>query len=402
MGTDTTTIDGMLKRVYTKDAIIDITNKEVKTISQIKKSSLKIGGQGGWFPVTIEGNERGQGSQNELESLRTPNSQVPKQAYVLPKIFTHTIRFSGLSLEVADTDDESFVNNLTYQTDQGIKDSLKEENCQLFRDGSGKIAQVNGAVTTSSTVTFDNGCPTHFRAGMYVDVINAGSTKQIDSIKVTGVNITNSQITLASNQSCDDDSWIYREDTADNAPTDGKEFAGLKLMVDDGTLLATYQGISRTTYNQWDGLSIATGGVNLSDDILQRAAAQVMVYSGRSVKKIISNTSQFRKYLSILTPAKEYRVGDKMDSGYKVMPTWNGLEWMVDTDCQFDRVYMYDPDYVEISEIHPLKLDDKTGSVFRWDSGYDAFVVVLKHYANFVCRNPKSLIALTGLATPTF
>lgn len=403
MGVNTTTINKLLKEVYSTGNIEKMFNEEVGALKRIKKSPEKPLGRGIKIPINLEGNERGQGSQNELEALREPNYQVTEEFTILPKVFTHAIRVSGLSLEVGQGGESSYAKTLVYQTDEGLKDAMKEKSAQFFRDGSGKLAQVNGAVVNSTTVTFNNGVPTHFRVGMYVDIINAGNVKQVNSIKITDVDIANNQIILASNQSCDDDSFIYREDVADNAPTDGKELAGTKLLVDNGTLSTNYQGLSRVTYPQIDGITIDAGGANLSNDLLERAISRVKILSsGKMPNLTISNTSQFRKYLTVLTPMKQFESKEKMDSGYETVPTWNGKEWLVDTDCDFDRVYMIHTDYYKRYVVTDLAFDEKFGQMLKWDPGFDAGVAYAKSYENLGSNNPKAHVAITNLATPTF
>lgn len=403
MATDSTTSSGLMKRLYDDREIEKLVNDVCVTWKKIPKSPKRPAGEGYFFPVNVEGNQRGTGSINELEALRTPGTQTVVQGKVIPKIVEHTIRISGLSMELAKGNEDSFADNLTYQMEEGLNDTAKEMNAQLFRQGLGRIAQVAGAVSGSATVTFDNGVPTHFRVGMYVDIVNASSVKQVDSIKITAIDIANSQVTLASSQSCDDDSWIYRENVADNAPTDGKEITGLKLVVDDGTIVSTYENISRSTYNQFDGITIDAGSANLSNDMLQRAISRVKIQSnGKMVNKVVSNTSQFRKYLDVVTPLKRFQNKDKMDSGYEEVPTWNGMEWIEDTDCDFDRVYLLNTKYIERFELYPLKFDDHGGDVLKWDPDYDAYVAYAKAYTNVGTRVPNAHACIKSLATPTY
>lgn len=402
MGVDSTTVSGLLKEVYSDDKVENIQNMETETWGTIKKSSKKPSGSGFFGPVNLKGNQRGQGAQNELEALRTPGAQAPQQFRVLPKVLTHTIRYSGLSMEIAEGNEDSFAENTTFQVEEGMADFAKEHNAELFRDGSGKIGQVNGTVSGSATVTLDNTVMPHFREGMYVDAINGSSVKQIDSIEVTAVDITNNQITLGSAQSCDDDSWIYREDTADNAPTDGKELAGFPLLSDDGSILTTFENISRSTYPRWDGINISGGSANVSNDFLVRMRSQAKVIGGKKMKKICSNTSQMRKYLNIIVPAITFEKGKDLDSQRDPMPTWNGMEWMEDSDCAFDEIYMYDPAAINRYVVRDIHVDDRDGKTVKWSSGFDAYVTILKSYQNIGISNPKCMVRAHTLATPTF
>ena len=400
-GTDTTAINGLVKYVYDDRTVENLQNMDAPTLKRIKKSPKKPSGLGFQTPVNVQGNQRGQGSQNELEALRTPNSQTPLKFTILPKVFSHLIRLSGLSMDIAKGNEDSFADNATFQMDEGLKDGGKERNAQCFRDGSGVIAQVNETLSADATVTVDGGTLTHFRVGMFIDAFTS-TTKEIDSIEVTAVDIANSTITLASAQTATDNAYIYRENTHDNAPTDGKELAGLPLMADDGTLNSTYQGLSRTTYNQLDGITIDASSANLSNDLLQRAISRAKIIGGRKPKRIVSNTSQMRKYLDIVTPLKRFDAKGKMDSGYEEVPTWNGMEWVEDTDCGFADLYMFDPDYVERFSVREFGWDDNGGDIFKWDPGYDAYIAYAKAYDNLGSRVPNAVVRIKSLATPTF
>ncbi len=401
-GTDTTAINGLVKQIYDDRTVENLQNMDAPTLKRIKKSPKSPSGDGFYTPVNVQGNQRGQGSQNELEALRTPDTQTPLKFRILPKVFTHIIRLSGLSMDIAKGNEDSFADNATFQMDEGLRDGGKERNAQCFGSGNGRIAQINETLSADATVTVDNGVLTHFRVGMYIDAINGSSVKQIDSVKVTAVDIANSTITLASAQNADDDSWIYRENTADNAPTDGKELAGLPLMADDGTLNTTYQNLSRSTYNQLDGITIDASSANLSNDLLQRAISRAKIIGGRKPKRIISNTSQMRKYLDIVTPLKRFDAKDKFDSGYEEVPVWNGMEWVEDTDCGFADLYMFDPEYVERYSVREFGWDENGGDVFKWDPGFDAYIAYAKAYDNLGCRVPNAVVRIKNLATPTF
>lgn len=398
---DSTTINGLLKQVYDDQGVVNLQNMEADTFKRVGKSTKKPTGQGFYFSVNVQGNQRGQGAQNELESLRTPDHQTPVQGKIIPKIFTHTIRFSGLSMEIAQTDVEAFADNVTFQMDEGMKDSGKELNAMIFRDGTGVLGTVNGAVSGSATVPVTSQVMTHFRVGEYLDFFN-GSTKEVASLQVSAVDIGNAQLNMASPTTLTSADKIYREFTNDNAPTDGKEPAGLKLAVDDGSLATTYQAISTSTYPIWKGIIIDAGSANLSDDLLQRLEARKKIFGGRSSTKMISNTSQFRKYLSIITPLKRFPDKETMDSGYEEVPTWNGKEWIVDVDCDFDRVYGFNDDAFKKYEVRELHFDENGGGMIKWDPGFDGFVSFAKAYLNFGSQDRRGLAALKNLATPTF
>lgn len=406
-GVSRTTLDGLLKRVYSSATVTDLLNKSADTYPKLKKSSKAPKGDGFYGPVLVAGNEHGQGSQNELEATRTAGYQKVKQYKVLPTVFTHKIRLSGLSLAIGEGNEESFSDNLTFQMDNGIDDSTKELNAQCYRDGSGKLGQVNGAVSGSDTVTIDHGIMTHFRVGMYVDVINGSAVKQIDSKEIIEVDIPNNQIVLASSQSCDDDSWIYREDVADNAPADGKELSGFPRITDDGTDFATYENITRLGAGYvaaFKGLEIDAGSANLSDDLLRRAAMRGKTYANAKYNKIRSNTTQYRRYLATTLPQVQFEKGKERNTGItEAKIYWDKLEWILDTDCGFDEVILNNDDLVEKYVVRELHWDDEDGKIIKHDSGYDAYYGLAKAYVNLGTPHPRgAAIRIHTLSVPTF
>lgn len=404
IGTDTESLGGLLKRTYSNDIVQNLQNMETVTFPSLSKSSRKPGGEGFYFPAHVQGNQRGQGSQNQNERLRDPGTQVVEQGSVTPKVFTHTIRYSGLSLEVAKGNEESFADNYTFQIDNGIKDSAKERNAQLYRDGSGTIAKVDGT-QTSATILFKNGVPTHFREGMYLDFVTAGGTVEAASREVIDVSVANNTITLASSVTVTDNTRIGREGIFTSAPIDGKELAGLPIIADDGTLRSSFEGIVRVGADavpKWRGFTSDMGGANVSNDLLMQAKQKMHVLSGTKPKVIYSNSSQYRKYLDISIPMLRYKKGDTIDSNISAeVPTWDGMTWNVDTDCGFGDIYMLDSDYAKIYEVMPLKLDDK-GGVLKWDSGFDGYISIIKAYDNCGSENPRKGIRLTNLRVPAF
>lgn len=400
--TATSSLNGLLKKVYTDKEIENIQNMEAKTYKMLKKSSKKPGGLGFEASVTVEGNQRGMGSQNELESLRTPAVQTPVKPLITPKVTTHTIKFSGLYKAITETNEEAFAEGITYQTDEGLADTFKELNQYIYRDGSGKIADANGAGSGSTTVTFDGGVPTHFRVGQYIDIITGGS-KEADSVKITAVDIENKQLTIDTSSTWTDNAAIYREDTNDAAPSDGKEWAGLPLACDDTTLAASYQNVNRSTYSIYQGITVDASDANLSDDLLMRTCNRVKIESGKEPNMLCMNPMQERKYLNILTPAKEFRNGDTPDTNFDVVPTWSGKPIAIDTDCGFDDVYFMNKDVFKKFLVKDVHLDDTTGEIFRWDNGFDAYVILIKAYGNFgVEGDPKAIARLKNLAEPTY
>ena len=403
-------INFLLKKVYSNEGVKDLENMDDTTYQKLGTSSKKIGGKGFEFPLKTKGNQANLGATNENEANPTGGNQTGTQGTILPKIVKQAVRFSGLALEKSKGDADSYADVLTYELDAGIRDHYKELNQELYRDGSGVIAKVNGAVSADTDIIVDNGVITHFRVGMRLAAYN-GATLEATNMEVTSVDIANSTVTVNSAVTLTDNDNLYRYidgvgDTFTNAPTDGKEISGLKLLTDDGSISATYEDVNRTNFPAFKGIGIDFNSANLSDDALHQAISRCLVESGfkhSSGKSMIcSNTAQFRKYMSILTPAREYRPSDKMDSSGDKMPTWLGIDWQVDTDCGFDEIYIINKEDAKKYILRDVHYDDTDGKILKYVGGMDAFYAYSKSYLNVGGERPNTHVRMYDLATPTY
>jgi hypothetical protein len=407
MAVDFSSISGYLKRVYSPEKIEDQQNRQYITWSMIQKAPEKPSGLGFFGSVLLAGNQEGLGSQNELENLRQSGAQRTQQFQINNKILTDTIQFSGLSLDLAKTNVESFANTLTFQIEESMTDAFKELNGQLFRDGSGVVARLAAIAAPGATVlTFNN--VQYIKQFEKLDIFDAATNTvlELDGGQVIDINIVTNQVTLAApipvGLAVND--FVYRTKVHTAAPVDGKELGGLRLAVDDGTVSATYEGIPRTgagAFPNWRGIIVNAGAVNLSNDLLQRTIMRMKVAGSAEPDMLVAHPQQTRKYLDIVTPLKRFDKTGNLDSGYTKLE-WNGRPWMEDTDCPADAIYMINKKYFRKYEMRGLSLDDQSGQTLKWNPGFDGFIAYLKYYGNLGSQRPSNLARLENLVVPTF
>lgn len=407
MPVDFSSISGYLKRVYSPEKIEDQQNRQYITWAMIQKAPEKPSGLGYFGSVLLAGNQEGLGSQNELENLRQSGAQRTQQYQINNKILTDTIQFSGLSLDVAKTNVESFANTLTFQIEESMTDAFKELNGQLFRDGSGVIARLAAAAAPGATVLqFVN--VQYIKQFERIDIYDAATNTilEVDNQQIIDINIVTNQVTLATpiTVALNINDFVYRAFVHRGAPADGKELAGLRLAVDDGTVAASYEGIPRTgagAFPNWRGIVVNAGAVNLSNDLLQRTIMRMKVAGSAEPDMLVTHPQQTRKYLDIVTPLKRFDKTGNLDSGYTKLE-WNGRPWMEDTDAPADAVYFLNKKYFRKFETRGLSLDDQSGQTLKWNPGYDGFIAYLKYYGNLGSQRPSNLARLENLVVPTF
>lgn len=399
--------DKLAKKVYSKENSKILENMNTTVYSKLKTSPKKPEGEGYVFNVGASQNQAGIKAMNEHEALATPGSDDTYQGTITPKKVTGTCQMTGLAKYALAGMEASFGNAVM----QYMKNTYKETQIRLeqmiFRNGSGLIARVNGAVSASTSLTFDTGIKTHFRRGMLLDVYDSSnSTKQISGIAINGISATANTLTLASAQSCDDNGYIYLKSHKDGAPTGGKEWAGLPLVTDDGTDSATYEGITRTGSGYvdiWKGLEIDAGGANLSDDLLQRALEyQDNEGSGDALDMFIAAQAQVRKYLSYSLPMVQFDPGKNRDTGVKGQKMWQGIPILEARYCGRDEVYLLNSDSFKKYILSDLKwADEFGGTIVKWNNGYDSGIAYCRILGNYGSESPRGVIRIHTLATPT-
>src|SRR5690606_18075678 len=127
----------------------------------------------------------GIGARNESEALPIPGQQGAAAARVGLKYLYGGIELTGQAMALAKTDPQSFVNSVDFEM-QGLKDDLaKDQNRQVYGNGSGEIARVASTASSTNTITVDN--VQYFDLDMQIDVITLPNTVALSNRKVTGI-----------------------------------------------------------------------------------------------------------------------------------------------------------------------------------------------------------------------
>lgn len=402
-------IDYLLQFAYSNEGVKDLINRSTKTYSALGTSSREPEGLGFKFAVNTAGNQANLGAINYNQTLPDGGGQEGTNGLILPKEDVQVVNLTNYQIQAGKSQTAAFATTVTENMDKGIMDHAKELNQQTFRSGTGVIAKVNGAVVASASVIVDTGIITHFRPGMKLAFYN-GATLESTGRVVSSVNFNTLTVTLDAAVTLTDNDNIYRVvgavDTKTAAPTDGKELAGLPMVTDDGSLATSYEAINRTTFSQFKGISLNKAGANLSDDMLESLRSNILEQSGVEVTggshKIVTSPRQFRKYMQITIPQLRFDVDGKLDSaGGRATKTWMDLEWIEDTDCGFDQIYMLDMDDVKKYVLYDIKYEDKFGGgVMKWN-GKDAMVAYSVSMVNIGAEMPNRSAGLTNLAYPS-
>lgn len=105
---------------------------------------------------------------------------------------------------------------------------------------------------------------------------------------------------------------------ADGTGNGGKNLLGLAAAIDDGTNVASYGGISRTTYPQWGAVYSANGGVGraLTLSLMQTQFSRASKDNERP-NLLLGTHGIYNKYMSLLQPGQRFMDGETASAGFQ-------------------------------------------------------------------------------------
>jgi len=274
----------LFKDFINKGVIAQIFSQS-KIEGQVKKSDkLVLGGMLAKQKVMVGASQAARAASDS--AYPTAQESTPEETVVrLKRAMMFSIKFDGFALAAA-AKDGTPLDAYDFEKQGILMTVIDDMSRQLISDGSGRLAQVNGAVVTSATVNIDSPYWTKLsrflKKNRIIDIYNPGGTKQMDSKKI--VTTGDTSIILDSTGSCDDDSWIFNEDvypgTTELAGIG--ECMGLLGICSDAdppgpNAAAGLQGLLVANYPDWKAVVKANGGVKrpLSEDLIISAIDDV-------------------------------------------------------------------------------------------------------------------------------
>lgn len=256
-----------------------------------------------------------------------------------------------------------------------------------------------GTGATSATLPFTTtGGESFLRQGMVIDVWTAAGVQEINSIRITAVGATS--VTLESPQTWTTGSYIYREDNRN------VECMGLAGVMDDGTRVATFQNLARSS-NTWLKANMLTNGGagnrSMTLPLLDQAYLKAETSGGGAYPTAIySNHLLGAKYADIVRADRRYTPQSvKLDGGWSAVEyTGAGgtCPWILDRMVRKNEIwFVHEPDLLYYI-LSPLDWVDDDGDVLKWVSGQDDFDAYMAEYAQLGATRCNRSTALTEVS----
>jgi len=431
--TDYTAIADTLKYVYGEGLKNQFTD-EFMTYNTFPKSDRQPGGLGYQFGIRYA---RAQSVGARTEGQKLPDPLVGKydKGLILPQQIYGTLRLSGKSIEMAKSDQMSFVNSLADQIKDIYQSIVNDLNRQAHWDGFGKIATLSSAsdtLTVSSTtwtVTCDNTLGVLYaQDGMLVDFYDGASvdTSSVAS-RISYVSLADKTIEMEYNDGtykANHPAFSAYTIVAEAVPTAATmvkmatrdasfatsdvpvEMMGLEGIYDNGDLLSTFEDIAVATHPKWAANVLSNGSTDreLSLDLMLRACDVTRVRSGKNVNTIRMGVGQKRKYANLLLPDVRFAPG-QLKGGYETFSfaAGNGsIEILVDPMTQPGKMYFEPKGIIQRYELTPLGWGEGLNNKnMQWRSGYDEYDLFLRIYTNLGCEERICLTKITDLTEPS-
>lgn len=294
-------------------------------------------------------------------------------------------------------DPSSLVNILDDEMASAVDTLHKDEMRQMMGDGSGALCTITttGATGTSFVVSSAQ----YLEPGMVVDSYTAktGGSQNINSCAISAVDVNTNTVTIASCTWGTND-YLFREDNR------GLEAMGLLGIVDDGSVVASLQGVTRSTSPYFKANLVSAGGEALSVNWLLKTFNTVYKNGGKEPNVIVSDLDAMRYYTVILQPTVRHVNTLKLKGGQQGLEFQGGnkpIGWFADRYCWAGYIYfLHTPNFC-IFEPKQEDWIDSDGAVLARVTGYDQFEATLAHYWNLGVDRCNTQGVLYNYADPT-
>jgi len=438
---DTTAIAYQLKRVY-GDMITDLFANHRMTYNQFMKSerraSVKPAGVGYYF-ATRQADIESVGGRGEGQYLPEPIKGDGVQGNITPKLIYASLRLSGLAIEAGKGDVAAFVNAQGDATMSAYRALTVDLNRQCWGDGFGKLATLSKAsdaldTNSSWTVTCSNDVGVRYlRKGMIVDFYTSSGAIDQSAVaqRILSVNPTNKTIemeqcatgsggslyqsyhplaaartyTIATDAVASGGQIVrYGARDASFATTDTSyELSGMEAMFDDGTNVATFEGITVANDPEWKANILSNSSVNreLSIDLMLAAMDLVPARSTTEVDTIWMGLGQRRKYFNLLSPDVRYAPATYIGGYERLEFQQNGaVKIIVDPMAQANKIYFAQINAIKKYELTPIGWGGFEPQKMHWRQDYDEATMFLRTYCNLGVENRRALVTLSDLTEP--
>ena len=421
MPSNTATMDALLHDVW-EEGVREELNDAVPELEMFEKAEdLNFEGRQVIIAARLNRN-RGSGfapeggiyptaGQQQIENFRVPIRYQYGQYSATEQI-----------LRASRSNKGSFAREMKDGMARMVIDMKVQKNFALWGWGMGVRALINGsASSTTQTVDSPGGVAgatngTRFlNVGDFVGFVNpvTGAVALTTVHEITSVPAAGTTFVMTPTASTTDNHWVVNTRRQSGTLTIGdtdyaKAPMGILGMVDDGTYLNGYFGLSRTTYPILQSTVLTSVGA-LSGDALQRGLDVVLERSAGQPKYFLMHPHTLRAYLTISENDRRYTGGDLMNpdvgtnaakKSWDTGVTFGGINLKRCPDAPYGTIVGFDPSSARRVSMDEGSWLDRDGAVLtRSTTAVDTWDATYRLWDNFILENPNQSVRYDGITT---
>lgn len=303
--------------------------------------------------------------------------------------------------------DDAFVNEIQQNTMGSRHKVQMEMNRQLMGDGNGILCYVDGATSSSTTVTVQTSltqggekiATRHIRKndklwiGSAAQFVAGSGFTPVTVSEVTG----NTTFTISAAASLTDEHLVVRQSVYSAGNSWYKELTGLNQMV---ATTGTIQTLNKASYSWWQSYVASIGGTMAVSDITTMINFCREFATQSEDLILVGNQKQWSRYESKLTTTKQIDYSlfnGKLAGGVQGLTFYSPdgqIPFFIDNDVPDGQIYCLDPNAYMLGYTKLLNYLDpiRSQTALEWIT---AFYMTAEH-AQLNARSSGKLTGITG------
>lgn len=405
-----------IANVILKDVYGDINeqiNNATPALDGIKSTArniTQVGGLGVKFVAHV-GRNTGIGARGEDEDLPEAGNQQYVDGQTGLKSFYGSVRLTGQVMAQASQNYQTFA-DVTAEEIERIRDDIaKDQNRQIFGDGTGTLASLTAAASASATLTVDNVKYVHI--GMRVDVVDISATGSSSTATilnaggyatVTGINKATKVITLDKSVTAAVGDALVRSNSTATATVNNwkKEWTGFGAII---SATGALHGIDPATTPAWAAHTkdISVGGVaqQITEEDMIGMVTDI-AEDGDKPDVIWTDHGSWNGYWKALEENRRYVNKVDLQGGNRSLgfaTEFGDLPFKADFDAPEGKMWFVNSKKVNLNTNRGWEWIDEDGSKWKQVPRRDAFIAYLRNYSEVSTYRRNTHGVISGIAS---
>jgi hypothetical protein len=420
--TTSTSLDPLLKDQYHSEAIMNSLQSKNHAIAWMETVEADVTqGRQHIIPKRI-GRNYSFGAIPERGALMQAGRSAFTKSIIDVRWQYLRVGFDEWVMQRSRNDKGAFERAAAMEMKEAVRDAALMRNRIAWGSGKGILAKVTGSHVAQTVIELKDpgGVAGTFQpnryifgdanGGMFVHILDGTTPTTIKGMgTVVAVNSDGTDITLDTAVTCTTNDLVVPAQTA-TQNSYNVEPEGFLASVDDGTYVAVYHNITRSTTAVENCLAFTSVGP-MSPDTIQTWVDTVDIVSGGEIDAFACEHGVARAFLALTELDRRYaNTGGMMTpdpgssraknaSGTKTGLTYGNIGFLVDRDCPYGHMFGLEKESFIRLTWPNTGWDDKGGAVLKWVQGFDEVTAFWRLTENPHLLRPNHTFRASGITT---